>query len=302
MKDDAAYLNILDNLQGPQAEKEKEMLEDEMGFSYREALGEILFAMVTTRPDISFPVIKLSKFANNPAAEHYQALKSVFRYLRATIDEGITYWRRDKNNSKYLQQPKAPTLFHQQCPTPNNRHTELVGSVDSDWASDTGTRRSVTGFVMYLAGGAVHYKSKYQNIIAHSSTESEFIAAVDAAKTALHLRSILSDIGADQRHATMIYEDNTGALLMANAKQPTRRTRHIDVKNFSIQDWVEEDLIILEQIATTNNSADHFTKPLARTLFYKHSDVIMGRIPPDYYRGDINPTYKNTRMNMPLEQ
>ena len=59
-----------------------------MGFNYRNALGEALFAMITCRPHITLPITKLSKFANNPAREHYQALKNVFRYLRETIENG----------------------------------------------------------------------------------------------------------------------------------------------------------------------------------------------------------------------
>ena len=77
---------------------------------------------------------------------------------------------------------------------------------------------------MHLSGGAIHYKTRYQNTIAHSSTEAEFVVACDAAKLALYLRSILEDISVYQQHATMIYEDNTGALRMANAGQPTRMT------------------------------------------------------------------------------
>ena len=147
-------------------------------------------------------------------------------------------------------QPTTPQLFHQQVEHPNNQNIKLVGSVDSDWATDAATRRSVSGMVIYFAGGAIHFKTKYQNVVAHSSTEAEFIAACDAAKMALYLRSILEDIGIEQSEATMIYEDNTGALLMANAKQPTRRTRHMEIKHFPIQDWVELDFIVLEQIAT----------------------------------------------------
>ena len=90
-------------------------------------------------------------------------------------------------------------------------------------------------------------------------------------------------------------EDNSGALLMANTGQPTRRTRHIDVKHFAIQDWVEQDLILLEVIKTDDNSADHFTKALGRNLFHMHNDVIMGRIPPMYYQGPIQPTYEDPK-------
>ena len=94
---------------------------------------------------------------------------------------------------------------------------------------------------MHLAGGAVHYKTSYQKNITYSSTEAEFVAVYDAAKMAIYLRSLLDEIGIPQIHATMIYEDNTGALMMANAGQPTRRTRHMDIRYFAIQDWVEDE-------------------------------------------------------------
>ena len=74
------------------------------------------------------------------------------------------------------------------------------------------------------AGGAVGYRCKYQDVIAHSSTEAEFTAACNAGKMILFFRSILADLGVEQYDATVLYEDNTGALLMANAQQPTQRT------------------------------------------------------------------------------
>jgi hypothetical protein len=127
------------------------------------------------------------------------------------------------------------------------------------------------------AGGAVRYKSKYQDNIAHSTTEAEFTAACDAAKQILFFRSVLDEMRIQQHHATPLYEDNAGALLMANAQQPTRRTRHIDVKKFAILDWVQEDLLLLKAIKTSDNAADNMTKILGPQLFYHHTDTIMGR-------------------------
>ena len=60
----------------------------------------------------------------------------------------------------------------------------------------------------------------------------------------LYLRSILDEINVPQENATVMYEDNQGALLMANAGQPTRRTRHVDIREFALLDWVERDLVI----------------------------------------------------------
>ncbi len=73
------------------------------------------------------------------------------------------------------------------------------------------------------------YKTAYQATIAQSSTEAEFTAAADAAKYILYLRSLLEEIGLLQEDATVLYEDNQGARLMANAKQCTC---YMDVKIF----------------------------------------------------------------------
>ena len=115
-----------------------------------------------------------------------------------------------------------------------------------------------------------------------SSTEAEFMAASDAGKMILFIRSILWDLDVPQQAATILYEDNDGCTAMANAQKPTSRTRHMDIRYFALCDWVEKDLMILERIHTSINEADHFTKVLERTLFYRHVDHIMGHIPPAY--------------------
>ena len=134
------------------------------------------------------------------------------------------------------------------------------------------------------AGGAIGYKTKFQTIIAHSSTEAEFVAACDTAKMILFFRSLLDQLGQPQDEATILYEDNTGALLMANAQQPTRRTRHIEIKHFALLDWVEQDLLKLQSISTNDNAADAMTKMLSKQLFYRHLDTYMGHRIPEYVR------------------
>ena len=94
------------------------------------------------------------------------------------------------------------------------------------------------------------------------------MTAYEAAKVILYVRSILDDIGINQNSATTLYEDNQGALLMANCGQPTKRTRHIDTKYFALQDWIERDLILLKRISTQDNEADPLTKNLGSSLFH----------------------------------
>ena len=159
---------------------------------------------------------------------------------------------------------------------------ELFGAVDSDYAGDNSHRKSVSGIIIKLAGGVILYKTQYQATIALSTTEAEFTAACEAGKYILYIRTILKEIGLEQDNATILYEDNQGALLMANAQRPTKRTRHMDVKHFAIQQWVAQDLLTMKRISTNDNYADVLTKATGRILFYRHIDHIMGYIKPQY--------------------
>ena len=286
MKSDNDYIRQLETAE-PLSEKDRIDLETELGFSYRQAIGEIIYALVTCRPDISYAAIKLSQYSANPAKIHYSAVKDIYRYLKATMNEGIYFWRKEprtdlpigptpicKNDSNY----DDTTIIQRRQ---DHAHI-LAAGVDSDHAGDVTHRKSVSGIVIKLAGGAVLYRTAYQQAIAHSSTEAEFVAACDAGKYILYLRSLLQEIGLRQEDATVLYEDNQGALLMANAQKPTKRTRHMDLKYFGIQEWVQRDLLILHRINTSDNYADAMTKALGRTLFYRHVNFIMGKIVPQF--------------------
>jgi hypothetical protein len=108
------------------------------------------------------------------------------------------------------------------------------------------------------------------------------MAAMDVGRMCLYVRSILWDLDIPQEAATVAYEDNDGCTAMANAQKPTSRTRHINIKYFALCEWVEQDLILLEQIHASINIADHLTKILSRTLFYRHADYLLGHVPPKY--------------------
>ena len=107
---------------------------------------------------------------------------------------------------------------------PTNHVEQLFGYVDADWASGTKHLKSVTGIILMYAGGAIGYTTRFQDTIAHSSAEAEFTAACDAGKQILYFRSLLEQMNISQPEATILYEDNNGALLMANAQQPTQST------------------------------------------------------------------------------
>ena len=100
---------------------------------YASAVGSLMYAMVCTRPEIAHAMGVLSRFMSKPWKEHWIAVKRVFSYLRDTSDYGLCYQGR-------------PGL---------DRVLDIGGFVDADWAGDLDQRRSTSGYVFNLFGGAI---------------------------------------------------------------------------------------------------------------------------------------------------
>jgi hypothetical protein len=268
-------------LQGPsEGTPEHKDLERKAGFSYRQVLGELIYAYVVCRVDIGYAATFLSRFAQAPTIEHYQALKNVVRYLRATKDWGIVYWRGSPVEHLPKVPLKQPPLDSSLPSFPSHEIDQLVGYVDAAHATDLKTRRSVTGYVFCLAGGAVAFKSKLQPVVATSSTEAEFVAAVSAAKVAKYLRSVLAELGFAQSKSTPLYVDNEAAIAMVNERKPTPRSRHIDIQHFAIQEWRAAGDIEMHHIPGIINPSDQATKPLGWALHSRHVHRSMGHHQP----------------------
>lgn len=241
--------------------------------------------MICCRPDLSYATVKLAQSSTCPTKLHFEGLKHALKYMYTTRHDGLHYWR--ASPLMLLQASPYPTILSNATDLLHEsraQHDPLVvhGYSDADWAACPKTRRSFTGISVKLAGGTVAYKTRLQPTVATSSTESEFMAAYDLAKTLLYLRSILWDLDVPQEAASLLYEDNDACTAMANAQKPTSRTRHMDIRYHALCEWVERDLIKLERVDTSINEADHFTKGLPRILFHRHIDFILGHLPPTY--------------------
>ena len=277
---------IVDTTVGPvEHSKDAKALVDLHQFSYRSVLGELIYAYVAGRLDIGYAVTKLARHAQCPAAVHYESLKRVCKYLRKTADWGIIYWR--PKPLMHLPVGKVepisiPEATDQPLPVfPKSEDpTTLVGYVDAAYGTDSKTRRSVTGTVFTLCGGAIAFRSKLQAVVATSSTEAEFIAAVQAAKTAKYLRSVLDELGFPQIGPTKLYEDNEAAILMTNAGKPTQRSQHIDIQHFALQEWKRNGDIVMVHIPGVINPADALTKALGWILHHRHVRRAMGHYGP----------------------
>ena len=136
--------------------------------------------------------MKLAQYSTKPQQIHFEAIKQVYRYLQATKEEGIYFWRKQPQ----LNLPEHPLPTTKQDTNYDEYNIEtchgysanvLHGAVDSDFAGDTTHRKSVTGIALRLAGGTVLYKSRYQETCAQSSTEAEFMAAAEASKYIIYV-------------------------------------------------------------------------------------------------------------------
>ena len=212
---------------------------------------------------------------------HYHSLKHALKYLYHTKDDGLYLWRTHPR----MELPEGP------LPTVNSTRQDILldnrpqfdahiahAYADSNWATCTKTQRSFGGTCIQLAGDTIAYKCKFQPTIAGSSTEAKFMAAYDTGKMILFIQSVLWDLHVPQEAATVLFKDNGGCTAMGNAQTPTSRTRHINIKYFSLCNWMKRDLMFLEHIDTSFNMSDNMTKGLQTILFHRHRDFILGHV------------------------
>lgn len=169
---------------------------------YREAVGSLMFAAIVSRPDIAFSVGVASRYLDKYDETHWNAIKRIFKYLKETDHYGIMY---TKNN--------APNI--------------LKGYSDSDFASDTDTRRSTTGYIFKLSNGPVTWNSQRQSTVSLSTTEAEYIAASCAAREAVWIRQLLRDVKESLNEPTPLFIDNQSAIKLIRNAEFHKRTKHM---------------------------------------------------------------------------
>lgn len=282
MTTDAATLQEITTSKGTTDTNTAAILQKKMGFKFRQCIGELLFAAVTCRPDIIYQVIYLSQFSCHPAEIHYTAVKRVYRYLRCTISEGIHYWRQSpRMDLPLLPDPEIAHDNHK-VNLPNVPTIVPSAYADADWASNIVTRRSVSGSAVFLAGGPIIYRCKFQHCVALSSTESELYAASETAKLVRYVRSIMKFLGYKLDEPTSIFEDNAAMVAIGNSDKPTKRLRHVDIRHFSIVEWIQQGYISLLPISTHDNPADSLTKNLGPQLQSRYCSTMLGKRRPPY--------------------
>jgi ATP-binding cassette subfamily B (MDR/TAP) protein 1 len=115
---------------------------------YANAIGSLMYVMVSTRPNISHAFGVVNIYMENPGKKHWETMKWMFWYLRGTSNYCITY---------------------------NGCNDLVCGYVDSNFVGDLEKSRSTSRYVFTVAGGPVSWMSNIQNIVVLSITEVEYI-------------------------------------------------------------------------------------------------------------------------------
>jgi hypothetical protein len=268
-------------LEGPkEGSKEHFDLEHQVGVSYCQVLGELMYAFIVCHLDIGYTVTLLSCMSSCPHHEHYTALLKIAKYLCATKDWGLIYWR-SAPNFAFPDVPLPEVPIDPDLPNfPDVPLNDLSSFVNAAHATDPKTRRSVTGFTVMLGGAAIAFKTKLQKVVTTSSTEAELVATFTAAKVICYLRSILTDLGYPPSGPTVLHEDNQAILDIVNKEVPSECTHQVDIQYFALQDWRTCGLIKLAYIPGVINPADQATKAVGSTLHYRHIRQSMGHHRP----------------------
>jgi hypothetical protein len=203
---------------------------------YQSIVGSLLYAALTTRPDIAFAVNELGRFNAQANQFHMLAAHHVLRYLAGTTNHGLVF---RLHGSPHDIKPEVYT--------------------DSSWANDLETRRSTSGMVVKLNGNVVSWLSRKQKTVALSSTEAEYMAASEATSEALWLRAWIKEVFQVDA-PVLLYCDNQSALALAKNDTFHQRTKHIDIRYHFIRERVQWGHVIMQFVPTEDQEADILTK------------------------------------------
>lgn len=214
---------------------------------FKQVVGSLMY-LTATRPDLMYSVCLISKYMANPTEGHLFAAKRVLRYIKGTLEYGVFYERKGA--------------------------VELVAYADSDYASDCDDRKSTSGYVFKLSGGAVAWSSKKQPIVTLSTTEAEYVAAAACACQSIWMKRVLSQFNPSQSKSITVFCDNSSTIKLSKNPVLHGRSKHIDVRFHFLRDLTRDGEVELKYCGTSEQLADIMTKPLKLESFVKLRELL----------------------------
>ncbi|CAN6220900.1 unnamed protein product [Urochloa humidicola] len=214
---------------------------------YRSIDGALQY-LTLTRPDLAYAVQQVCLHMHAPRDTHAALLKQILRYLKGTTTFGL-----------------------QLCATSTS---SLTAYSDADWAGCPDTRRSMSGFCVYLGYSLVSWSSKRQTTVSRSSAEAEYRGVANAVAECTWIRALLGELHCDIPKATVAYCDNVSSVYMSRNPVHHKRTKHIELDIHFVREKVALGELRVLQIPSAQQFADVFTKGLPTSAFNEfHSSL-----------------------------
>ncbi|KAI3496112.1 hypothetical protein L1887_38462 [Cichorium endivia] len=207
---------------------------------YRSLAGALQY-LTFTRPDITYAVQQVCLYMHDPREPHFTALKRILRYIRGTLDHGLQL---------YVSPARG-----------------LIAYSDADWAGCPSTRRSTSGYCVFLGQNLLSWSSKRQGTISRSSAEAEYRGVANAVAETCWLRNLLHELLYPPLSATLVYCDNVSAVYLSTNPVQHQRTKHIEIDLHFVRDKVAMGQVRVLHVPSSSQYADIFTKGLPSTLF-----------------------------------
>ncbi|KAL9230729.1 hypothetical protein vseg_006043 [Gypsophila vaccaria] len=210
--------------------------------SYRRLVGRLVYLSVT-RPDLSYAVHILSRFMHQPHAEHMAAALRVVRYLKGSPGQGLLF-RADSDLT-------------------------IPSWCDSDYGVCSLSRRSVTGWYIFLGGSPISWKTRKQTTVSLSSAETEYRAMANIVCELKWIKGILCDFGVTLSRPMAVFSDSQSALQLASNPVFHERKKHIEIDCHFVRDAITDGLIVTSHVSTKDQLADILTKALGAPQFLR---------------------------------
>ena len=173
---------------------------------------------------------------NNPSKEHWKAVQWILRYLRGTTSHALCFGGSD---------------------------IVLQGYVDAYMIGDKNNRRSTIGYVFIVGGTTVSWNQKRKNVVVISTMKAKYVVAIEASKETIWLQMFMEELGNKQENSRM-YNYSHSAINLANNSAFHSKTKHIQLKYHFIRSILNQELLELEKIHTSQNPANMLTKGVTR--------------------------------------